>query len=487
MLNKIYPKAKVLITLVSTSKLAVRTGEAEEVANDSKKQKNESTGHESLRVNANGYPVIPGSSLKGMLRKLFTQDLANELFGGQVKLKNTKSNESQKYKRLDGVVNVPAAVSRCHKNDIEIITHASIDEVTGTAKDNHLFSEAWIPEGTEFIWQLDCEFISEIQLERLCSVLLGADLYVGAGQKFGHGKLQVTLEQHNGVPCVQVITSEKLTQWFNSSLKNQSKVAAINPLDDEYTKLPIAIRQVENTNKEILSFDICLSSPDPILIASPAYLASLSKSQTNKDLYYSRDKAGIPVLPNSALRGMFRARFIKIIKTLNEEIEEKQLQKLWSIIWGNKDQRSSFVIRDATLDNKAQFQDHHQTMIAIDRFTGGVKDSALFDVEALTLCSEQYFRSRVSITHRALNRDMFATAIWVLMFADLFDQKLSLGANNSRGYGRIYGFVLVNENRINEVSEFIKMCLDPLGLTQAKLETALMTFIDSAKECQHSE
>ncbi|QTL37337.1 RAMP superfamily CRISPR-associated protein [Pseudoalteromonas viridis] len=476
MKNTMYPKVQIAISLVNESRLAVRSGEQVdlELPSQGTESKDKQPTLAQLRLDARGYPVLPGSSLKGMLRALCDDTLAETLFGGQRQC-TPQSGEGPKYLRLNGCVTVQGAtalpdfvVSDSVVND----THASIDEVTGTAKDNHLFSQAWIEPQTQFDWQLHCEFITHGQLEQLLSILSNARLQLGAGQKFGYGALTAAIPKQDGKLKVRVLTQEKLSEWLACQ--------APQPLDNFYTEQLIAPgKDPQQKSQPVkLCFTLALTSPDPVLVASPAYLSRLTEEQKAsnskdklKNLYFSRDNDGQPVIPASALRGMLRARFIKIIRTLNAEIDEKTLQSLWAAIWGDSGKRSALIIRDARMAADARHAKHHQSMIAIDRFTGGVKDGALFEVEAFTL--QGALHAQCEINHEALLRNPMATAVLVLVLKDLFEQKLTIGASKNRGFGRLGGNVLVNGKPLHSSRDFIQRCLTPLNITQETLLNAL--------------
>ncbi|WP_257326593.1 RAMP superfamily CRISPR-associated protein [Pseudoalteromonas rhizosphaerae] len=455
MADKTYPKVTLDFKLTAKSRIGVHSGEQAELTNAEQIQSEGNTlTYAQLMLDVNKRPMLPGSSLKGVLRALFEPKMAQALFGGQQREGN--SAQQAITKRFNGCVSVQSAFLMGTNNSEKAVTyqtHNSIDAITDTVLDNHLFSQAWVNSGGQFKGQLHAEFISETQLKALCSVLKIAQLQVGAGSKWGYG--QVELSDLN----VKVLSAEKLTAWFKSDNNDQKKLSDFYD-DFKLENLPSEIGNI--TSKTLIDtwqFDLHLSSPDPILIACPEHLKMQNKPHKTEQTmaaYFVREE-GKPILPASALRGMLRARFIKIICTLLPQIDCKTLQQFVTPFWGSTAQRSALIIPNATLTKEATAITHPQSMIAIDRFTGGVKDGALINVEAVTVNGD--FKTACSIPMAVLKAHPFSTAVLMLVFKDLLEQKMAIGANKNRGYGRIKGKFFAHKKEYTDIQDVIDNCL----------------------------
>lgn len=99
---------------------------------------------------------------------------------------------------------------------------------------------------------------------------------------------------------------------------------------------------------------------------------------------------------------------------------------------GSVGARSTIRVADAVVDKPEPVR---RTHIAVDRFTGGVLDTALYEVEALEAGT---FAIQVDqLTVLAEERLAEIRAVLRLVLADLDDGIIGMGAGVARGYGSV--------------------------------------------------
>ena len=176
---------------------------------------------------------------------------------------------------------------------------------------------------------------------------------------------------------------------------------------------------------------------------------SANEKSTNKphDHYFMRE-GNQAIIPGSTLKGWVRARCRKILLTLltkdhatlehEQTILSKTADELLNQLFGSTNQRGIITFHSA----KAEFSEandnektdiHQQTFIAVDRFTGGVKDGALFSVEAIW--AKKPFQGEISYDESKLKNWMKLLLLFVLR--DAMQGDLVLGWGKSRGYGQL--------------------------------------------------
>lgn len=111
---------------------------------------------------------------------------------------------------------------------------------------------------------------------------------------------------------------------------------------------------------------------------------------------------------------------------------DKQADQLLDQLFGSKDGAGQVRFYDALVPFTAD-DVHLQTFNAVDRFTGGVKDSALYKAKALWV--QEAFTGRIAYRQDKLTGWMQL----LLLFAwrDAEEGDLVLGWGKSKGYGRV--------------------------------------------------
>ncbi|MCY6485464.1 RAMP superfamily CRISPR-associated protein [Clostridium aestuarii] len=183
-------------------------------------------------------------------------------------------------------------------------------------------------------------------------------------------------------------------------------------------------KDVENIKLDIqpIIFKLQGELTTPVLIKAPSSLDSDEVDSVNMK---SKDKY---VLPGSSLKGIIRARAEKISNYLNKS-------GFIDMIFGSeKDKKmGSVFVDDAILNGEGYDNTVKYNRIKIDKFTGGVCNSALMN--------EKPSRGKVGIKvtlEKCVDNNLNKAAAGLLSFVlrDLATENLSIGSGTSIGRGR---------------------------------------------------
>ncbi len=133
-------------------------------------------------------------------------------------------------------------------------------------------------------------------------------------------------------------------------------------------------------------------------------------------------------IPGSSLRGVIRHRVFDILKALNKDNEQNdELNSIFGSVSGKNGSAGHIKCSDIYLDiDKAQHVQH----VAIDRFTGGAIDGALFD-EAPVWESGLLLKTEIEFT--ALTA--LQTAVLMHALLDICTGDAPIGGGTNRGNG----------------------------------------------------
>jgi CRISPR/Cas system CSM-associated protein Csm3 (group 7 of RAMP superfamily) len=367
-------------------------------------------------LDAGGRPYIPASSLRGLLRDLCSADLPG--------FKNLEGL----FKTEEGVLRFYDAVWHSENKPYPALLHTrnKINQRTGTAQDMHLYSHAYVPADSRFICQIEADNISQAQLQDLLGLLNGLDAnpfsQLGKHQSKQQGLIKWQEKQ------VEVLEQENLINW----LLDESVSSAL-PFDKLGSMTGSPLRTASHTPP--LSCFVCTFIPQsPILINDPN-LVLQNDDEHKPDLEFYR-KGSQLMIPSSSLMGVMRGQCRKILLTLlmaKEGVKfdnaKNKADKFLGKLFGCTGQRSRVWLTDAIATNTAP---HLQMFTAIDRFTGGVKDGALYKANAAT-ATEITTTLYLDQTQQAL--EAWQKGLLVLLLRDAMEGDLKVGWGKSKGYG----------------------------------------------------
>jgi hypothetical protein len=249
---------------------------------------------------------------------------------------------------------------------------------------------------------------------------------------------------------VEVLDSENLKQWLKSADHSLEKHYRVLYQVPELKPLP------QPTGLQ-LKFE--LIPHGSFLLHDPTYVDT--GAEGTPDIAYSRTPAGHALIPATALRGWVRGRVRRILLTLllqqKPELAQaiEKADKLVDEIFGNEGRRGKVWFDDAVSAGKVERCS--QTFNAVDRFTGGVADTALFSVEGARcekLSGAVWLRKSLKAWQKG---------ILLLVVRDMLEGELGLGWGKSRGYGSFSVELTVRKQSIKNYSDLKELVHDKMS------------------------
>lgn len=294
-----------------------------------------------------------------------------------------------------------------------------IDEHTGANKEKSKFDRYYVGAGHKFNLKFEVYADSEKDKENykkvvyeLLSALDSGDIMIGSYKSIGAGAMEI-----NDIAEEEIDLEDK-KQLF-SYLKGEEK----------YKKIEKSTLKKDNA-ENIVTFELKGDLKTPILIKgndSLDYKRPDGENITNADGKY--------FIPGSSIKGVVRSESRKILKSLNKGYIEEN-------IFGSSDNdedKSASKVRffDAFIekDLKAIYN-----RIKIDKFTGGVRKSAILNDEPLTgeikLLAKYYCKGE----EKEINTTIGLISV---IFKNIAIGEVAFGSGNSIGRGRVDGKRLV--------------------------------------------
>lgn len=428
----VYPRITIKGVLTTRSNLHLGTGQ-EEIGADQ-------TLFNQHCLDFNGNPYIPASSLRGYLRQIISEQLdentVNELFG--LARQHTDAEEMGN----SGLIRIQDCRWDSGVYDEMLISQTSIDPVTATAKHHHLSTHAIVPSNSRFLVHIELDKANEQQLTYILQALqtFGEQNKgkLGKGKSTGQGACDWLLNEKG----VKVLSKEVLKEWLVSenyaNARNKRNRKKLETYFIEPKELNIFSIVPFNTSYKKIT--LLLKANSPILINDPHAVEKRKKDNQDSDkqqpklIFKQQSKQAI--IPGSTLKGWTRARGRRIVLTLLNNQQDKQnieiiADNLLDEIFGSTQQQSHIYFEDAKVAID-ESNIHLQTFTAIDRFTGGVKEGALYNVEAIW--PDKPFLAQIQQTTELKD---WMKLLMLYILRDSMEGDLVLGWGKSKGYGRV--------------------------------------------------
>lgn len=389
-----------------------------------------------------GYWRIPGTSLAGSLRSLgekIDAALTPQMFGDQQKDRSAASLIWCE----DGLLldyNGKPAMERLLCGDNPKITcgpfvrdHVRIAPQTGAAQEGGKFDTEIVPAGARFLLEFRCDgwdcALRPDELayfDQLAAQVLAGNLALGGKTALGYGQYKVLAYEYRDL---DLFTPEGMQDWLDLPAFGLSAVGK------EVTPGSCTQPQTSGLDGWI---EFTLECADPVLIGGG--VASRTSGGEADILfaltpYIQYDKSPhqlqAAALPASSLRGILRHAAYRILADLGCATGEKIIDDLFGFVNGSVGKCGKIIITDAPLQSKGnhfQFEQH----VAIDRFTGGAVEGALFS-------EEPYWNkdTQANVRIRTCNLEAHEAALFFHILFDLFEGSLAIGSGVNRGNGRL--------------------------------------------------
>ena len=433
-----YVRVKIKGTLKTLSALHINSGEEAEY----KDKENESRHYAQLCLNAENKPFVPASTIRGVLRgfaEQHDQKMLNRLFG--YNSENDENRASGKLRFYDAPLfdfNICEELLKNHENKQKIYKNqgfinfrTKLNPILGVAEETKLFASEYVPAGSTFEVELEADEINETDVKDILGLLKCFDgsehATLGKGISQGQGRVEWKCEE------ISYLDAEQVKNWLN----------------DPNGKLEhVKLQPIESTRilkKSLTKIEIQLNFSAPFLV-NDAYLVEekVEEKTDIPDLKFNRLPNGEPIIPASSLRGVLRGQCQKILNTRFPQ--HPDLKKLLDNLFGTTEQRSLIWITDAVGNSK---ENHEQTFSAIDRFTGGAKEGALYQVNAAQeqiLTTTIFLDDKRELLDGKRRLEEWEKGLLLLVARDALEGDLMCGWGKARGFG-VFKAILLDSDK----------------------------------------
>lgn len=414
---------------------------------------------QTLALDANRLPYIPGTALAGVLRHLFVED---DHFGNtdlRSRLIFTEAKLIGKDGRvLDGRPEIDFTDDYYkHFENTPVRQHVCISE-KGTAQSGGVFDHEIVPCGSRFCFEIEMQGTQEDQIfwNNLIAYICNNDLHIGSKTRSGFGWLRI-------VECRQKTLNLKEQTDLDTYIEKSSE------LNDEFwgTVEKVADSNIEKNRQE---WHLNIRPECFFLFSSGQEDKPIDEHVdfTPREEPVIRWKNGLPtvetrfVIPASSIKGALSHRTAFHYNLLKERYincaescplvgsNNEAVKKLFGYVDGENACAGTIYISDIYLD-KSQVETKKLSHVAIDRFTGGAIDGALFSEQVLLLKEGQYLKLDIIQTRdpedskSPTDKDVDVDKAFACAIEDLCNGMLPLGGGVNRGNG-----VFMKEKEENE-------------------------------------
>jgi CRISPR-associated protein (TIGR03986 family) len=390
--------------------------------------------------NRKSMPVIPGSTLKGVLRswgyKAFPSlsKRLDRIFGSPEL--NGIDSHAGLAEFYPAVMTQPTPERLSRMADFVpywtpsrftgIYSHVCIGRYSGTAKHGALFFEEFVPELSDFDVEIQAERLNEEDIALLLSILqygakseIDEPIQFGANTADGWGKVKWQL--------TDVRRSDLKRISFDP--KSISYCVPFVPWDPQLIK-------PENDGSEkggFLRWKIKLSCLGPFIVNDSSRVKDQTSNEESPNFIPLRKSDGRPWLPASSLRGVIRERAEYLRRSLNPTYvnspSECDGNDAIDKLFGYTDLKSRFLLEEP--DEVGESNRRKQDFVAIDRFTGGGADGSKF---CSVYARKPVFETTIRIDQRG-GIDELSLGLVKRALRDLCDGQITIGWGGSKGYG----------------------------------------------------
>ena len=424
-----------------------------------------------VQKDTNGFPMIQGTSLAGVLRNAFAEinpTLVNTFFGSDDS-KNTKGSllkVSSAYLLLnnnkisEGIISDLDEALLSRFSDLPTRQHVRISD-KGTAVKNGLYDNEVVFKGTRFMFEIELRgnHSDEQNWNQILELIKSPTFRLGSGTRNGYGNLKVI---------------SMFTKLFD--LKNLTDFEAYLNFDPSFNsnlKWEVVIN-TDETSERYTKFNLALK-PDSFFIFSEGFGDDEADNRPLEEdiVVYANGKMDFQkqtVIPASSIKGAIAHRVAFHYNKIKQQFADENNGTIGNAnlavttLFGKagKDVKEAeagnifindfYFTKDEIANNKIF---NH---VAIDRFTGGAVDGALFSEKVTNLVNGK-FEFNIFVKNEALKDNEVQTAL-VETLKDVCKGLLPLGGMTTKGHGMFTGKLVINgEEQFDYNNKETTLCL----------------------------
>lgn len=372
----------------------------------------------------NGTPYIPATSLIGVLKYYFKNNISEKLgvdydyFWGMSEKLNSDAQKSIQSAFICHDLHSTGA-------KIKIRDSVCINPENQTANDEGKYDFEIVDKGAVFdlFWEVTLrEIYHEDTFKRILATiiepLMSSKIAIGAKTNSGFGKIAL-----KNLEVIEFDFSKKddVYRWLKKDFSH-----CISYLDPK--------QYVSYSNKiNLFSIEAKFALVNSIIIR--AY----SEKPDFPDAVNITSN-GEYVLPGTSLKGAIRNRALKILKTIQNDGAEQRINQLFGIAGKNesgdkiKSLKSRVQVEEKVIKNAVS---ELQNRIKIDRFTGGTIKTALFN--SMPLWGGNELKESVTVNISIRKYEPWEAALMLQVLKDIWCEDLAIGGEKNVGRGILKG------------------------------------------------
>lgn len=369
-------------------------------------------------------PFIPGTSLAGVLRNWVAANYPNllvEVFGDSlIPQRGTEERQSA----------ITFSDIPLEKGSIALRDGVRLDEITGTAIDKAKYDFEVIERGAtgHFVITLVLrKYQEQIKEDMELCMRHMADTFrtgirLGSLTTKGFGVVKATQAL---VDCYDFSQPSAVKQWLK---KESSSKAYEGKVGGAPTPSTFSVEVEASINGSLLVRDYDV--PD-----SESTEASLSAMQL-RAFRGTKDGGYDYVIPGSSIKGVLKHHAVYILRALKAKDSS-----FLDTLMGQANESASEGRKSRFIVDEVYFKDGvkavNQTRTRIDRFTGGVMDSALFTNQPVW--QEEKHKKTLTLRYEISDCKDSEAGLALLLLKDLCTGRIAFGGEKSIGRGTLKG------------------------------------------------
>jgi len=397
---------------------------------------------------SNGFPFIPGSSIAGCLLRCF-QDNQDELDPGGISFRQFWGIDISENEKIQSHISIGPSTMTSGEYSTMVYDGVRIDPKTGTAADQAKYDYEYVNPGVEF----RCEIVVTIRkqfeatdFKRLSYFVITCfenEFQIGAKANKGFGELDLS----NAVTDVFKFPKD-FDRWMQFCADGQITDAR------DLSKLmnPIEYKAISN-----LRIRINANLAGPIITA-----LNIDGAGKVDKIQFHRE-SGKYIIPASSILGPISHRARKILNTVY--MNQANSLSIHKNIFGDVEEetqiscRSKIIVKESEIRNS---REHSQTRIQVDRFTGGVINSALAESLSIIPAGDKNVEFIIILK----NPEPKEITLLMMVIKDLLTGDLAIGGEKGIGRGLFRGGEVsleYNHDKLEETTFEINMNGDVTG------------------------
>lgn len=419
-----------------------------------------------VAIDANGLPYIPGTSIAGILRHAIGEDQAEKFFGKNGSYSTQDNGRGSEIiftearmlgpdgNVIDGLQTIDFEDDFFkHFKNLPIRQHVRIDH-RGTSESGGKFDQQVVYKGTRFCFEIEMVATNNDtqQFDKVLSHIHSDAFYLGSNTRSGLGKMRVVncetkrLDLSNQTDLEFYIekssrldtnswhgntfVAEELSNWTKIELQLQPQdffLIGTGIGDDDVDITPVKESYLSYEKGAFI--DCCTLIPGSSIKGALSHRTAFHYNRLKKlfaDNISSPNDPGLPVGKNNlAVRALFGSEGIEVNKKMKYQLRG-------NVLIGD-------ILKEDVQPNKTF---NH---VAINRFTGGAIDGALFSEKVIGKNNEDSYHTTIFINKEGV-QDTAQDETEIVMKAfyaaldDLCNGMLPLGGGVNRGHGTFFGF-----------------------------------------------